>query len=246
MPNNIHINQYTCLKRWCRSMMLVSTLVLCVFSLKAHATQIQDMATLKGDVAGELQGIGLVIGLNGTGDGDRFVAAQRGLAEMVKALYGQDATLPAKPEDARNVAIVQVSAQLPRKGAVEGERIKVVVSSLGRAGSLKGGKLFVTPLMSPIPTGPRIPMAYAAGQVVIEDEENPTSGVIKQGATLTRDFNPQFIDGAGRITLVLNTPNAGWPMFSLIASLVKSELTDDSTRPIAIALSPRTIMIQVP
>ena len=60
----------------------------------------------------------------------------------------------AELKDTKNVALVLVTATIPAAGGRQGDKIDCVVSSIGSAKSLAGGRLFLTPLIGP---DPRIP-----------------------------------------------------------------------------------------
>ena len=60
--------------------------VACVLAAPAHGVQIQDLVRLKGTETSTLNGMGLVVGLNGTGDGDKSLPTIRKLANMMTVL----------------------------------------------------------------------------------------------------------------------------------------------------------------
>ncbi|MGB0683130.1 MAG: flagellar basal body P-ring protein FlgI [Magnetovibrionaceae bacterium] len=108
------------------------------------ASRLKDIVNFEGVRDNMLVGYGLVVGLNGTGDtlNDGHFTKQ-----SLKAMLNR---LGVKPTDAgldsQNVAAVMVTATLP-PFARQGNRIDVVVSSMGDSSSLLGGTLLVTPLM---------------------------------------------------------------------------------------------------
>ncbi|MCD6073312.1 MAG: flgI [Rhodospirillales bacterium] len=128
---------------------LVAAAALAAFALlgavEANATsRIKDVADFEGVRENMLVGYGLVVGLNKTGDTmkEGHFTKQSLLAMLER--------LGVKPTqaglDAKNVAAVMVTAELPGF-ARQGGRIDVTVSALGDAGSLAGGVLLVTPLL---------------------------------------------------------------------------------------------------
>ncbi len=183
-------------------------LLLSMCAAPVYAVQIQDIVRLKGSEGSKLVGMGLVVGLNGTGDGGDFRPAMRSLAEVIGRLMDPN-VVAAELEDADNVALVALSADIPPTGVREGDRIDVHVSSVGPAESLKGGRLFLIPMIGPLKNSPVY--AFAEGAVTIEDEDTPTTGVVENGAQLTRDVMTRYLDPQGRITLVINQANASWP-----------------------------------
>ncbi|CCW35888.1 flagellar basal body P-ring protein FlgI [Chthonomonas calidirosea] len=105
-------------------------------------TRVKDIANLQGVRGNQLIGYGLVVGLEGTGDGQTTQFTQASLVNMLRR-FGID--VPASTVMVKNVAAVMVTADLP-PFVKPGSRIDVVVSSMGDAKSLQGGTLLQTPL----------------------------------------------------------------------------------------------------
>ncbi len=208
----------------------------------ADAVQVQDIARLKGSESNKILGMGLVVGLNGTGDGGKFAPAMRPLAQMIGRFVDPN-TVWTELKDAKNVALVSITAELPASGVREGDRVDVRISSIGPAKSLKGGTLFMIPLMAPRPDTEMI-FAFAEGSVSIEDEDNPTVGVIANGATLTRDIMTQNVHN-GQITLVISAEHASWPVARNLAQNINDELAPEGP-PLARAINPKNVTVQVP
>lgn len=234
----------------------------------ALAVKIGDITHLQGSRTNRLSGMGLVIGLSGTGDGGKYGPAMRPLAQ----LHGRFANPVVSLEDlknAKNVAIVQVDVTLPENGAREGDRVDVQVSSVGAAKSLAGGRLLLTPLVGPHPDDPRGVMALAAGPIQLEDQLTPTVGRIAKGATLEQDWIHTFV-APGRdlpepirsrgwvrleepyVTLLLDEPHAEWAMAYTIAQSINEESsiaeigTGSAHTQIAMAIDPHTVLVRVP
>ncbi|MDP1929999.1 MAG: flagellar basal body P-ring protein FlgI [Gammaproteobacteria bacterium] len=110
-----------------------------VFIPQGHADRIKDIATLQGVQANQLVGVGLVTGLDGTGDQTTQAPFT---AESFRAYLDQfGIPMPAgQTFQLRNVAVVSVQAELPAF-TKPGQTIDVTVSSLANAGSLRGGTL---------------------------------------------------------------------------------------------------------
>jgi flagellar P-ring protein FlgI len=206
------------------------------------AVQVHDIARLKGSESNKILGMGLVVGLNGTGDGGKFMPAMRPLAQMIGRFVDPN-TIATELKDAKNVALVSVTAILPSSGVREGDHVNVRVSSIGPAKSLKGGTLFMVPLLAPTPGSERI-FAFAEGSVSIEDEDNPTVGVISDGATLTRDIMTQNVHN-GQVTLVIDSQHASWPVARNLAQNINDELTPEGPK-IARAIDPKNVTVQIP
>lgn len=208
----------------------------------AQAVQVQDLVRLKGSETSKLVGMGLVVGLRGTGDGGKFMPAMRPLAAVMQQLMDPN-VIAFELKDAKNVALVTLTATLPATGVREGDRVDVYVSAVGAAKSLAGGRLFLIPMTGPVPNSPVF--AFAEGPVVIEDASTPTVGVVRGGAQLTRDVMAQYIDEYGRLTLVLNDSVASWPVANNIASLINGVVAPDGPN-VARAIDQKNVVVQVP
>lgn len=111
----------------------------------SQADSIKDIATLQGVQANQLVGVGLVTGLDGSGDQTTQAPFT---AESFRAYLDQFG-IPIPPGSnfqTRNIAVVSVQAELPAF-AKPGQTIDVTVSSLANAASLRGGTLERTFLM---------------------------------------------------------------------------------------------------
>ncbi len=205
----------------------------------AQAVKVADITRLDGQRTNTLTGMGLVFGLKGTGDGGDFLPAIKPLAAML-AKYNNAADLR-QLTAVKNVALVMITATVPASGVRNGDKIDVYLSSIGSAGSLRNGRLFVTPLQGPVP-GSGI-WALAEGNVVIEDPTSPTVGVVKLGATMEADMPAKVIDN-GRFTLIIDNPSASWPMAYAIAKIINEE--SDSGDILATAVDEKNVIVAIP
>jgi len=120
---------------------LMIFLAFSVLSTPAFAIRIKDLAQIRGVRENQLIGYGLVIGLNGTGDG-KTEFTSKSFARMLDNL---GLKLDSKDIESKNVAAVLVTASLP-PFARAGAKIDVTINSIGNASSLSGGTLVQTPL----------------------------------------------------------------------------------------------------
>ncbi len=104
---------------------------------------LRSLVSVEGVRENQLLGYGLVVGLQGTGDGTQVKFAGQSVANMLKQ-FGVKLPEGTDPR-LRNVATVMVSAVFP-PGYRRGQKIDVAVSSMGDAKSLRGGLLLLTPL----------------------------------------------------------------------------------------------------
>lgn len=206
-----------------------------------EAVQIGDLVRIKGSEQNKLVGMGLVVGLKGTGDGGKFRPAMEPLARVVRHFINES-SVAADLKDAKNVALVALEATTPAAGSREGDRVDVYVSAVGSAKSLAGGRLLLMPMTGPLPDS--AVFAYASGAVTIEGDGVPTTGVVRNGAQLVGDIRARFIDESGRMTLVLKDANATFQIASTVAATVNS-LNPDGER-IAVAADAKNVVIDIP
>ncbi|CAN5599180.1 flagellar basal body P-ring protein FlgI [soil metagenome] len=223
-----------------RKVFLVLLLVIALPSASS-AVKIADITRISGQRTNILTGLGLIYGLKGTGDGGDFQPAIRQLASML-AKFNDPSTVK-ELASAANVAVVSLTATVPSNGVRNGDHIDVYVTSIGGAGSLKGGRLFVTPMIGPRP-GSGI-FALSEGPLNIEDPSTPTVGVVKQGCVMEADLPAHYIDDRGVFTLIIDDPSASWTMASTIAKIINDGLSDDGQL-IATAVDPKQVVITIP
>ncbi|WP_442512475.1 flagellar basal body P-ring protein FlgI, partial [Novilysobacter longmucuonensis] len=148
----------------------------------AFAERIKDLAQVAGVRGNALVGYGLVVGLDGSGD---RTSQTPFTVQSLKAMLDQLGVSipPGVNPQTKNVAAVALHAELPPH-AKPGQTIDVTVSSIGNAGSLRGGALLMAPLKG------------ADGQVY----------AIAQGNLIVSGFGASGRDGS-RISV--NAPNGG-------------------------------------
>ncbi len=165
--------------------LLVLSLIL-FLGTPAFAARIKDIGHFAGVRSNSLAGLGLVIGLNKTGDKRQTVFTQQQLVNMLEK-YGLTLNGTIRVE---NIATVMVTAELPPYER-PGSKIDVTVSSIGDSTSIQGGILMLTPLQGldgnvyAVAQGPLILGGYAAGNDSTGVTVNhPTVGRIPNGATV--------------------------------------------------------------
>lgn len=175
----------------------------------ARAARVKDLASIKGTRTNQIMGYGLVVGLDGTGDGNGTKFTVQSLVNMMERLgiHAPDQVKVA------NVAAVMITADLPPFARV-GSEIDVLVSSIGDAESLQGGTLLLSPLKGAdnkiyaLAQGPLLVGGFsasgAAGGGV--QKNHPTVARIPGGATIERELPFEF-NGLGELTLSLNNPD---------------------------------------
>lgn len=180
-----------------RNILLVLLAAFAVASpAQAQGSRVKDLGSFQGVRTNQLTGYGIVVGLAGTGD-DNLAYATQGMTG-VASRFGL--TLPPGVNPSlRNAAAVMITAELPAF-ANPGQRIDITVSALGRARSLRGGTLIMTPLRG---ADDQI-YAMAQGNLVVgglgvsaQDGSQvtvnvPSAGRIPGGATVERSVDTGF------------------------------------------------------
>jgi flagellar P-ring protein precursor FlgI len=160
----------------------VAAALFLIAAASAQAERVKDLASVQGVRTNQLVGYGLVVGLAGTGD--QTSQAPFTIQSIKNMLIRYGVTIPANTNpQLKNVAAVTVHADLP-PFTKTGQTIDVTVSSIGNAGSLRGGSLIMTPLMG------------ADGEVY----------AIAQGSLVVGGFGIQGKDGS---SIAVNIPSAG-------------------------------------
>ena len=187
---------------------LIGTIALSLIAMQpAHADRIKDLASAAAARTNQLVGYGIVVGLQGTGDGAQVAFTVQTIRSMlVKMGVGLDGPLSDFERaaaavgrfDVQNAAAVMVTAELPAM-AKPGQRIDITVGTLGKASSLRGGTLILTSLRGVYGEV----YALAQGQVNTTGIDAnaagskvaigvPTSARIPNGATVERMVDTPF------------------------------------------------------
>ncbi len=193
-----------------RAIVILLALVLGTVSASAQAVRIKDLVEVEGVRGNDLVGYGLVVGLNGTGDGLRNSPFTEEIMTNILERLGVNVT--GEQFRPRNVAAVLVTGRLPAF-ARAGNQIDVTVSAIGDAKSLLGGTLVMTPLNA---ADGEI-YAVAQGTVIaggVEAEGDaarvvqgvPTAGVIPAGARVEREVAFDF-SSLTSLSLALREPD---------------------------------------
>jgi len=222
---------------------LFSILVLLFSSSMASGARLKDIAALKGARLNQLVGYGLVVGLNGTGDGTGTKFTVQTLVNMMERLG-----IHAQPDQVKvaNVAAVMVTANLSSFARI-GSKMDVLVSSVGDAKSLQGGTLLMTPLkgvdnrvyalaQGPLLVGGFATSGAAGGGV---QKNHPTVARIPAGASIEAEI-PFDFNQMEDLVIALHQPDF------TTAIRVSRAINQKLASPLAFPTDAGTIRIQVP
>jgi flagellar P-ring protein precursor FlgI len=128
-----------------RATILCSLLLIPCFNGHGVTVRVGDRAFPLGSRDNQLIGIGVVYGLNSDGDKNLAFTLQA-LANTLR--HVGKINVPASAISSKNAAAVMVTANIPHS-LKSGNKIDVLVASMGDAKSLQGGVLAITPLVGP-------------------------------------------------------------------------------------------------
>lgn len=209
------------------------------FSISLTAVTIKDVANTVGVRDNQLIGYGLVVGLNGSGDG---TSSKFTLQSVSNLLQGMNIKVNPNDIKSKNTAAVMVTAKLPAF-AKSGDKLDITVSSLGDAKSLQGGTLLLTALrgidgeiyaiaQGSISTGGLTARAGAGGS-------HSTAATVMGGANVEREIPQNFSNNK---ELLLSLKTADFKTASDVEKIINNVFGDD----VAKALDSRTIKLNRP
>ena len=228
---------YLDLKRFVCQLSLLLFLML-VTSSFAVEVQMGDITRIQEINSNQLLGMGIVVGLPGSGDSTRLVLGRQALSNMLSRIEG--VRLDPDQLQARNIAAVIVTADLP-PFAKSGDRLDVFVSSMGDAKDLNNGTLIFARLQA----GDGKVYATAQGRIVVTRPKGqrggtlPPNGEIVSGGLVVRNLEVS-LDDMDSITLRLNHPN--YSTSSLIAKKINETFWNGMAEPV----DSGTVKVEVP
>ena len=227
---------------------------LCLYCGAAQADRIKDLAQVAAGRSNQLIGYGLVVGLQGTGDGADVSFTAQSMKSLLTRLgvslegplsdYETAATTG--KVDIKNSAAVMVTAELPGF-AKPGQKIDINVSAIGKATSLRGGNLVLTSLRGVdgeiyalaqgALTATGIDASAAGSKVAIGV---PTSSRIPGGALVERTVNNPF-DKAEHV--MLNVRDSDFTTTTAIVNAINNRFGPELAKPLdAVSIAVRAPM----
>jgi flagellar P-ring protein precursor FlgI len=222
-------------------------------------TLLRNICRVKGQEENVLRGLGLVVGLNGTGEANdpqtmralsramevmgspipqTGLPGQGGVSERFK-IQGSLAEL----KKIKNVALVWVTATVPATGARRGDKLDCRVSAINGK-SLAGGQLTFAALKGPNVQDESV-YALAEGLIHLENSDQPLTGTIHNGCQMEADVYTPFVDENGYITLILERNHANFQTASDIAGIIRQTYFQGKEEDIK-ALNASNINMKVP
>ncbi|WP_281951174.1 flagellar basal body P-ring protein FlgI [Nitrosophilus kaiyonis] len=213
------------------------------FILLASEVKIGSEVNIVGVRTNYLTGYGIVVGLNGTGDGTTTKFTLLSIANMLKKM---GIYIDPKDVKTKNAAAVIVTANMP-PFAKSGMTFDVTVSSLGDAKDIGNGVLIRTPLFGPdkkvyafaqgpVSTGGGFSESNKGGKI---QKNFTTTAVIPNGGIIERDL-PFDFKNLPFLTLTLKHPD--FTKAKNIASTINNYFKEN----LADAVDSATIKIKYP
>lgn len=235
------------MKRFLSLLIVIAYTNACFSSVSQAAmnpVRIKDIVSFEGVRSNQLVGYGLVVGLNGTGDGVANNPYTResltGMLERLGVNVRGAGTI-----GSNTVAAVMVTATLPAFSR-HGSQVDVSVSAIGSATDLRGGTLLVTPLLGAdgdvyaVAQGPVAVGGFKAtgnsGTSITKGV--PTSGKIASGAIVEKEIGFELAQ-LNKMNLTLRNPD-----FTTAKRI--SDSINKSFNGIAKAIDPTTVNLSIP
>ena len=229
-------------KRYLSKAIMAVGLIAMLGTSSAWAVRVKDVTHIEGIRDNQLQGLGLVVGLNGTGDGS---STEFTIRMLVSYLRRNGVTIDPDLVKVDNVAAVIVVAELPAF-ARPGSRIDVQVNSIGDADNLQGGTLLMTPLSG----ADQMVYAVAQGAIAVggfsaggggasASKNHTTAGKIPGGA-LVEQAPPTQLEGRSTLNLILSNPDF------TTAQRIAEAINKSFDRPCAQAVDAAGVRVAVP
>ncbi|MEB3197115.1 MAG: flagellar basal body P-ring protein FlgI [Candidatus Sericytochromatia bacterium] len=175
--------------------------------------RVKDIASFQGARPNQVAGLGLVVGLQGTGDSQQVRITNRAIENMIQRLNNIPPNELLNSLQTRNAALVTVTATLPAF-LKPGQSVDVTVASLGDARAITNGVLLQTPLKAtdgktyvvaqgPISTGGFV--STASGSQTTKN--NVVVGRVPNGGLVEREVPVTVVDNTGFMHINLVNPD---------------------------------------
>jgi len=222
-----------------RKNLFVTFLLILIISGYAFAgVRIKDISNFRGARDNQLFGIGLVTGLNGSGDSGDVPS------EMINNMLTNFNINLTSYVETENTALVMVFADIP-SFYKEGMRLDVTVAAIGDSDSIENGVLMQTPLYG----ADNKVYAVAQGNVLtgganIRSSSNlqdryKVVGYIPEGAIIEKEIPAQIVN---ENTVTINLKQPDFTTSARVANAINSTFS----LKIAKALDPSSIRVEVP
>ena len=210
--------------------------------LPVQADRLKDLTSIAGVRSNQLVGYGLVVGLAGTGDGNAALT-QQSMQSMISQ-FG--VVTSAANMNGKNAAAVIITAEL-LPFTKPGQKLDIVVSTVGQAKSLRGGTLLMTPLLGAdgetyaVAQGNLMVggLGVAGGDGSSLTVNVPTVGRIPGGASVEKMIETSFLDNAN---ILLNLHQGDFSTTNRVAEAINDVFGGG----VAVPLDSTTVRVRAP
>ncbi len=208
--------------------------------------RVGQVCTLEGQREIRLDGVGLVVGLNGTGDGGDNSTTMKHLAQY-GALNGLAINNIADlKKHGNSVALVHVSATIPTSGVSRGQRLDAHVSVMFGCKSLAGGRLILSPLSTESLANNRS-VGEVEGPIVVEDKVLPTTGRIPNGLIMQESVEMKILRRERQVRLLLRKQHASLSMAREVERAINDRFyLEANNKQIARAATSSAVDVNIP
>jgi len=172
-----------------------------------NLARLQEVAFIKGVQSNHLLGMGVVVGLSGTGDSNLATRAR-----LASFLAHNNINVDPGQLASGNIALVSISSEIP-PFVREGSRIDITLSAVGDCTSLFGGELLFATLKGidqevyVVAQGPVSIGGFSAGGGAAKVTRNhPTVGRIPGGGLVEKCVPMRLLTPEGDLEICLNQP----------------------------------------
>ncbi|MBX3424997.1 MAG: flagellar basal body P-ring protein FlgI [Pirellulales bacterium] len=231
-----------------RILILAALLAVAVASSASARTPLRNICRIKGQEENVLRGLGLVVGLAGTGEA-ADAATMRALARAMElmgspvpeAAFGAPGSRN-ELDKIKNVALVMVTARVPATGARRGDKLVCHVSGINGK-SLAGGRLAFAALQGPNTLDQRV-YALCEGPIELDNPTQPLVGRVHAGCQMEEDVLTPFVQD-NRITLILDKNHANFTTANDVAEAIRSRFSKEDESMVQ-AKNAANIVVTVP
>jgi flagellar P-ring protein FlgI len=210
--------------RFVLSLLIAVQIVLGSVGTAQASSELRNICRVKGQEENVLRGMGLVVGLNGTGEAND-PQTMRALARAMEIMgspipqYGMPGSATFEElRKSKNISLVWVTARVPATGARRGDKLDCEVSAINGK-SLVGGRLAFSALQGPNVQDARV-YALAEGSIFVESEEKPLVGRIHNGCQMEEDVFTPYEEN-GYVTLILDKNHANFQTVVEVATAIR-------------------------
>jgi flagellar P-ring protein precursor FlgI len=203
---------------------LLPFLIVSLFATEALAQlRVENVVRVKGLESTTIRAVGIVSGLNGTGDDPKSFTPAALTIQRQLARSGVFISDTKGISSAKNSAMIEVTVVIPAGGARDGDTLDCTVVSVGNAKSLASGVLSPTTLSTALQQDENsLVFGIASGRISLDQTSSPNAGRVSNGCRVLADFMNPYIK-EGLVTLVLKREYVRPKMANKVAEAINND-----------------------